>query len=181
MFALVRLALWSHCGNTGSSKPLTTNNKSAGQTDIMTSQKLRSKIRKTFCYLTSQTQHWQSSLSKSSVFVMHALNMSAHAAVSNTVDCVPYVYTHALVCVHIPRWISKQLVYQQTWPNASLWAKVRVHKHTNGGWWGWTLVINVILTYTKTLFMQINPFMSISNHILAWNSWKSTLWGQTLY
>lgn len=85
----------AHCGNTESTKPLTTSNKSAVQTDVMTSQEMGSKIRKTLCYLTSQTQHRQSSLSKSSVFVMHALNVGANAAVSKMVClCLICANTH---------------------------------------------------------------------------------------
>ena len=56
MFGLVegqRLGLWSHLTGTTpkTPNPLTTSNESPGQTDVMTSQEIKSKIRKTFCVI----------------------------------------------------------------------------------------------------------------------------------
>lgn len=130
-----------------------------GQTDVMTSQEVRSKIRENI--LLSHMPDAALTI----LFIRAACVCDARSGV-----CV-CARMHS-VCSHSPDGL-KQLFYQQTWPDASLRETNRLMVAAGG----WTLAINVTLTHTKTV---LNPFMSSMEHILAWNSWKGRLRGQTL-
>lgn len=84
------------CGETGNSKRLTANNKSAGhtQTDTVTSQETRSKIRKTFRVIVHPRRRAHSPLNPNLLFATHAQNVCEHGSVSS--KCA---HSHALTRV----------------------------------------------------------------------------------
>lgn len=121
-------------------KRLTANNKSAGptDTDTVTSQETRSKIRKTFRVIVHPRRRAHSPLNPNLLFATHAQNVCE----VRTLTCL-----NACACVHVPRWFPKQLFYQQTRPDVSL---LTVLKQTNGACWGSTLAIDAICSLPHT-------------------------------
>lgn len=126
-----------------------------GQTGMMTSQEMSSKIQTTAYYLTSQIAHSTDSFPKSSMFVKLTLPLC--------------VFSHAQM-------VSWAVILSTNKQDASLWATNRLMAAAEDQ----HVTVNVTLTHTKTPLMHTNPFLSFMEHFLGRHSWGRRLRGQTL-